>query len=127
MRSRIASSQASELAASWAAGFGGVCGKKRLKAASSSDAMPAVKNAQALPSFSAVPSRLVPRAFPSQSMKPPASDIEGILAQSARMKMNGQLAAIQPIVPHRRTFPKSSLASFSEAKAIAFVTEIVGT
>ena len=41
--------------------------------------------------------------------------------------MNGQLAAIQPIVPHSRTRPKSFWASFRLAKAMALVIESVGT
>ena len=41
--------------------------------------------------------------------------------------MNGHAATIQPIVPHRRTRPKSFCASFRLANAIELVIEIVGT
>ena len=41
--------------------------------------------------------------------------------------MNGQLAAIQPIVPHNRTGPNSFWGSVMLANAMVFVTEIVGT
>ena len=41
--------------------------------------------------------------------------------------VNGQLAAIQPMVPHKRTGPKSFCGSFIAANAIELVTEIVGT
>ena len=40
--------------------------------------------------------------------------------------MNGQLAAIQPIVPQTRMKPKSFWASLILANAIALVTDIVG-
>ena len=69
----------------------------------------------------------VPRAFPSQVTKPPASAIEGTFAQSIGMKMNGQLAAIQPTVPQTRIKPKSFWASLMLANAIALVTDMVGT
>ena len=59
--------------------------------------------------------------------EPPASAIDGTFAQSIGMKMNGQLAAIQPIVPQTRTKPKSFWASLRLAKAIALVTDSVGT
>ena len=45
---------------------------------------------------------------------------------SARMKTNGQLAAIQPIVPHSRILPKSLRASFTWWNAIALVSDSVG-
>src|SRR5688500_5058317 len=96
-----------------------------------SEAMPDVRNAQALPWFSAWPERGVPNAVPSQPMKPSLASEAEILAstaaESTRMKMNGQLAAIQPIVPHSRTGPKSFCGSLRLAKAIVLVTEIVGT
>ena len=41
--------------------------------------------------------------------------------------MNGQHAAIQPIVPHTRTGPNCRAGSFRLAKAIELVIEIVGT
>ena len=49
----------------------------------------------------------VARAFPTQEMKVPACSIDGTFAQSMGMKMNGQLAAIQPIVPQTRISGKS--------------------
>ena len=44
----------------------------------------------------------------------------------ARMKTNGQLAAIQPIVPHSRIRPKSLRASFTWWNAMALVSDSVG-
>ena len=41
--------------------------------------------------------------------------------------MNGQDAAIQPIVPHTRTGPNCRAGSFRLANAIELVIEIVGT
>ena len=69
----------------------------------------------------------VPSAFPSHETNPPASAIEGTFAQSIGMKMNGQLAAIQPSVPQTRMRPKSFWGSLMSANATAFVTDIVGT
>ena len=69
----------------------------------------------------------VPSAVPIQETKPPASAIDGTLAQSIGMKTNGQAAAIQPMVPQTRMKPKSFWASLMLAKAIALVTDIVGT
>jgi hypothetical protein len=65
--------------------------------------------------------------LPSQATNPPAWAIAGTFAQSIGMKISGQLAAIQPIVPQSRTNPKSFGASFRFAKAIALVAESVGT
>ena len=72
------------------------------------------------------PSSDVPSAVPSQSTNP-TSRIAGTCAQSTRMKMNGQRAAIQPIVPHTRTGPNSRAGSLRLANAIELVIEIVGT
>ncbi len=55
----------------------------------------------------AIPVLRVPSAWPSQSTNPFVSAIGGTLVQSIRMKTNGQAAAIQPMVPHRRMNPKS--------------------
>src|SRR4051812_48056531 len=51
----------------------------------------------------------------------------GIFSQSASKNTNGQLAAIQPIVPHNRTKPKSFCGSLTFANAMLLVREIVGT
>ena len=48
------------------------------------------------------------------------------LADQPRKPM-ARPAAIQPMVPQRRTGPKSFWASLMFAKAMLFVTEIVGT
>ena len=63
----------------------------------------------------------------SQFMKPLSCANEGTRAQSMGMKTNGQLAAIQPIVPHTRTGPKSCCGSLRFANAIELVIEMVGT
>ncbi len=44
-----------------------------------------------------------------------------------RMKTNGQLAAIQPMVPHSRTRPNCSWASLRWWKQIELVSDSVGT
>src|SRR5437868_2271194 len=113
--------------ASPAAGTGGVCGRVRLNAARASEAIPATVKVLASANAIASPVLSVPSAVPSQEMKPPAWSIDGTLAQSIGMKMNGQLAAIQPIVPQTRMAPKSFWASLILANTIALVTDIVGT
>src|SRR5262245_42341848 len=89
--------------------------------------MPETVNVLARAASIAGPVLSVPSAVPSQETSPPASPNDGTLAQSIGMKMNGQLAAIQPIVPQTRTKPKSRWASLRFAKAIALVIERVGT
>src|SRR5690349_6113725 len=106
---------------------GGVCGRSRQKAASASDAIPETRNVPVRAASIAGPVLSVESALPSQGTNPPACAIAGTCAQSIGMKMNGQLAAIQPIVPQSRTNPNSFLGSWRLAKAIALVTESVGT
>src|SRR5207245_10673084 len=98
---RMASSHAKLSAPSWA-GRGGVCGKVKLKAARSKEATPDTINVYVLAWLAAAPDLLWLRAVPSQSVKP-TSPKAGTRVQSTMMKMKGQAAAIQPIVPHRRT------------------------
>ena len=109
------------------AGFGGVCGSVRLKAASSSEATPATMKVHLVPACSAGPVRPEPSTVPSQSTKPCRICAAFTLSQSTRMNVNGQAARIQPIVPPMRTMPNSFCASFMCAKAIELVIEIVGT
>src|SRR4051794_8637211 len=106
---------------------GGVCGRNRQKAARASDATPETMKVLVRADSIADPVLSVESALPSQATAPPACAIVGTLAQSIGMKMNGQLAAIQPIVPQSRTNPKSWRASFRLANAMALVTESVGT
>src|SRR4029077_9282251 len=99
----------------------------RQKAARTNEATPATRNVLVKADCISVPVFGVASALPSQEMNPPASAMAGTFDQSMGMKMNGQLAAIQPIVPQTRTKPKSFCASFRLANAMAFVTESVGT
>ena len=121
----IASSQAS-LATPASAGLGGVWGRVRLNAARISEAAPATMKTQVVSCCKASPVRPEPRAVPSQFCRP-WGWAALTLAQSTRMKVNGQAARIQPIVPPMRTIPNSFCASFMWAKAIELVIEIVGT
>src|SRR5262249_15023514 len=106
---------------------GGVWGSARQNAASTSDAIPDTVNVLDKAASISGPVLSVPRAVPNQEMSPSVWANDGTLAQSIGMKMNGQLAAIQPIVPQTRMNPKSFLASLMLANAIAFVTDMVGT
>ena len=93
------------------AGFGGVCGRARLIAARTNDASPATRKMYALQVHrERRPPTEVPSAVPIQ-LTNPTSPIAGTAAQFTRMKMNGQLAAIQPMVPHTRTGPNSRAGS----------------
>src|SRR5579883_413965 len=89
------------------AGAGGVCGRVRLKAASTSDATPETRNVLVKASCIAPPVFGVARAVPSHETNPPACAIDGTFAQSIGMKTNGQATAIQPIVPKTRMVPNS--------------------
>src|SRR5687768_8470927 len=89
----MASSQANEFSPDTIF-LGGVCGSVRLKPARIKEAIPATIKAQLLPWLSAAPVSGVPNADPSHGTNPPAASNDGTLAQSVRMKMNGQLAAI---------------------------------
>src|SRR5262245_47641354 len=80
---------------------GGVAGRLRAKAASTIDTIPATQKIQVRADSSAGPST------------------------PFRRKTKGQLAAIQPMVPQRRTRPKS-FASLMWWKEMAFVRERVG-
>src|SRR4051794_25815546 len=124
LSSLIASSQAN--VSPLRDGLGGVCGSDRLNAASKRDATPAAMYVKLTPLTNAAPLLGVPSASPSQVVNP-TSPIEGTRAQSVRMNTNGRLAAIQPMVPHSRTLPKSSWALGRLAKAMELVIEIVGT
>ena len=85
------------------AGAGGVRGRVKQKAARANEAMPATRNVLVKAASMAGPVLGVPSALPSQEMKPAGLlPSLGTLAQSIGMKMNGQLAAIQPIVPQTR-------------------------
>src|SRR5438270_6282166 len=86
---------------------GGVWGRRRQKADSTSEAMPATKNVLVIAASIAGPVLSVESAVPSHETNPPAWSIDGTFAQSIGIKMNGQLAAIQPIVPQSRTKPNS--------------------
>ena len=88
--------------------------------------MPAAIKVYVVACCSAAPVLLVPRALPSHSLKGTDPNA-GTCAQSASRNTNGQLAAIQPMVPHNRTGPNSFCGSFRLAKAIELVMEIVGT
>src|SRR5215210_1457440 len=123
-KSFIALSQARE--SSPVAGFGGVCGSVRLNAASANDARAAARKTYRWASNAASPCFEVPRAVPSQSINPPVGFC-ATAAQSTRMKMNGQEAAIHPIVPHTRTGPNFLAGSRRLANAIELVIEMVGT
>src|SRR5262245_1092783 len=125
LSSLAASSQANWLSPA-VAGLGGVCGKNRLNAASASDANPATVNVKVVACTSAGPVFDVPSAAPSHSMNGTLPKA-GTFAQSTSRSTNGQLAAIHPIVPHKRTRPKSFCGSWTLAKAIELVIEIVGT
>ena len=125
-RSWIASSGANARALVRATG--GVCGRSRQKAASTSEAIPETRNVlgqRRLHRRAGLQRR--ERLCPARRRTRPACAIAGTFAQSIGMKMNGQLAAIQPIVPQSRIEPKSFCASFRLANAIALVTESVGT
>src|SRR4051794_24134232 len=88
-------------------GAGGVCGNVRQNAASASDAIPETMNVLVSAASIAGPVLSVDRAVPSQVTTPPACPIDGTFCQSIGMNTNGQLAAIQPIVPQTRILPKS--------------------
>src|SRR3954451_18360444 len=106
---------------------GGVLGRTRQKAASTSEATP--ETTKVLVSADSIAGPVFREsgesALPSQAMNPPAAAIDGTFDQLIGMKMKGQLAAIQPIVPQSRTNPKSSFASLRFANAIALVTDKV--
>src|SRR4051812_7639873 len=124
-RSRMALSQARESAPD-RAGLGGVCGSTRLNAARASEAIPATRKMYRWAVSASAPVLDVPRASPNQVTNP-TSPRAGTFDQSTRMKMNGQLAAIHPIVPQTRTGPNWRDGSLRLAKAIELVIEIVGT
>jgi hypothetical protein len=95
-------------------GFGGVCGRVRLNAASSKEAMPAATYVWLTPLMKSSPVFGVLKAVLSQvfSQTIQVASVcwaitESTRDQSVRMKTNGRLAAIQPIVPQSRTLPKS--------------------
>src|SRR5881398_3714949 len=96
-------------------------------AARASDAIPETKNVLVRAASIAGPVLRVESAVPSQETNPPAWAIDGTFVQSIGMRTNGQLAAIQPIVPQTRILPKSFWASFRFANEMAFVTDRVGT
>src|ERR1041384_3134596 len=79
--------------------FGGVCGSKKQNPARTSDTTPATVKVLVSAASIAGPVFKVDNAVPSHFTKPPASLIVGTFAQSIGMKINGQLAAIHPIVP----------------------------
>src|SRR3954454_11090568 len=106
---------------------GGVWGSSRQNPARTREATPETTKVLVRADSIAGPVLSVESAFPSHAIAPPACAIDDTLAQSIGMKMNGQLAAIQPMVPQSRTNPKSFCASFRLAKAMALVTESVGT
>ena len=61
-------------------------------------------------------------------MRLPVVGVPGALLMPGRgTRLKGHAAAIQPIVPHNRTSPKSFFWSATLAKAIELVMEIVGT
>ena len=103
--------------------------RSRQKAARTSDAIPATVNVLASDDAIAGPvlSTSLESTIPSQFTNPLVSEIAGTFVQSIGMKMNGQLAAIQPIVPQTRMNPKSFWASLIFANAMELVTDIVGT
>ena len=74
----------------------------RQKAARTSEATPETMKVLVSAASIAGPVLSVESAVPSQATNPPAWAIDGTFAQSIGMKMNGQLAAIQPIVPQSR-------------------------
>src|SRR5438477_8314242 len=92
------------------AGRGGVGGNARLKTARAREAIPAAINMLPAADVNASPVFGVPKTAPSHSVRDTLSR-DGILLQSARMKTKGDAAAIQPIVPHNRTLPKSCCGS----------------
>src|SRR5688572_19275419 len=108
-------------------GTGGVWGRVNEKSARRIDAIPETIKPLVKAASIDAPVFTVESALPSQATNPPASLMEGTAAQSIGMKTKGQAAAIQPIVPQTRTIPKSFCASLRLAKAIALVTERVGT
>src|SRR5262249_52764311 len=108
------------------AGLGGVCGSAGLIAARARAAMPATRKIYRWAADASAPAFEVPSMSPIQVKSPPSPNA-GTRAQSIRMKMNGQDAAIQPIVPHTRTGRNSGAGSLRLAKAIELVIEIVGT
>src|SRR5262245_61770589 len=104
------------------AGFGGVCGSVGLIAASTNDASPATKKMYRCAADAATPSFDVPSASPSHLIGP-TSPMLGTADQFTRMKMNGQLATIQPMVPQTRTGPNSRAGSRRLANAIELVMD----
>ncbi len=58
---------------------------------------------------------------------PVSADSSAAPSLPRRMKTNGQLAATQPMVPHIRTRPNCSWASFRWWKQIELVSDSVGT
>ncbi len=104
----------------------GVCGRSRLKAARASETAPATMNVQRVACLRAGPVRPEPRTVPSQATKPLGAAAE-TLAQSTRMKVNGQAARIQPRVPPMRMRPNSFFGSFMLAKAMELTMDRVGT
>src|SRR5437899_12635985 len=82
--------------------FGGVWGSKKQNPASTSDTTAATVNVLVSAASIAGPVFNVDNAVPSHFTKPPASLMLGTFAQSIGMKINGQLAAIHPIVPQTR-------------------------
>src|SRR5262245_16769119 len=113
-------------ASSPVAGLGGVCGRNGLIAASTNDASAATRKMYRWAADASAPSLDVPRAVPSQ-LTNPTSPMAGTFAQFTRMKMNGQLATIHPMVPQTRTGPHSRAGSFRWLNAIELVIDTVGT
>src|SRR6266481_4276219 len=66
-------------------GAGGVCGRVRQKAASTSDATPETMNVLVRAASIAVPVLMVESAVPSQATNPPAWANDGTLTQSIGM------------------------------------------
>ena len=81
---------------------GGVAGSDMQTAANTSDVMPEIQK---------------------MLVSGPSRAASGL---SFNMKYNGQAAAIQPMVPHRRTRPKSACASLRWWKQIELVRDRVG-
>src|SRR5262245_10775701 len=106
--------------------LGWVCGSNGLSAARTNEASAATRKMYRLAADASAPSLDVPRAVPSQ-LTNPTSPMAGTFAQLTRMKMNGQLATIHPMVPQTRTGPHSRAGSFRWLNAIELVIDTVGT